>query len=83
MITIPSGARVLLTTRPADFRKGAHGLAALPAAMLGVFAMEHARPGSVPRALVRRCAGWKPGSAFDCCIVLRAASCRPKQVPAC
>ena len=29
MITIPSGARVLLATRPVDFRKGARG--ALPA----------------------------------------------------
>ena len=29
MINIPSGARVLLATRPVDFRKGAHGLAVL------------------------------------------------------
>ena len=29
MITIPAGARVLLATRPVDFRKGAHSLAAL------------------------------------------------------
>ncbi|PZR44890.1 MAG: IS66 family insertion sequence hypothetical protein, partial [Stutzerimonas stutzeri] len=29
MISLPSGARVLLATRPVDFRKGAHGLAAL------------------------------------------------------
>ncbi len=29
MISVPSGARVLLATRPIDFRKGAHGLAAL------------------------------------------------------
>ena len=35
MITIPSGARVLLATRPVDFRKGAHGLAALAFEMLG------------------------------------------------
>jgi transposase len=35
MITIPSDARVLLATRPVDFRKGAHGLAALASAMLG------------------------------------------------
>ena len=35
MITILSGARVLLATRPVDFRKGAHGLAALTASMLG------------------------------------------------
>ena len=35
MITIPSGTRVLLATRPVDFRKGAHGLAALASAMLG------------------------------------------------
>ena len=35
MITIPSGARILLATRPVDFRKGAHGLAALTAALLG------------------------------------------------
>ena len=35
MITIPSGARVLLATRPVDFRCGAHSLAALAAEMLG------------------------------------------------
>lgn len=29
MISIPAGARVLLATRPVDFRKGAHALAAL------------------------------------------------------
>ena len=29
MISIPAGARVLLATRPVDFRKGAHTLAAL------------------------------------------------------
>ena len=29
MITPPAGARVLVATRPVDFRKGAHGLAAL------------------------------------------------------
>lgn len=29
MISIPPGMRVLLATRPVDFRKGAHGLAAL------------------------------------------------------
>ena len=35
MITLPAGARVLLATRPVDFRKGAHGLAALAAEVLG------------------------------------------------
>ena len=35
MITIPAGVRVLLATRPVDFRKGAHGLAALASAVLG------------------------------------------------
>ena len=34
MISIPAGVRVLLATRPVDFRKGAHGLAALAAAQL-------------------------------------------------
>ena len=29
MITIPAGVRVLLATKPVDFRRGAHGLAAL------------------------------------------------------
>ena len=29
MINLPSGTRILLATRPVDFRKGAHGLAAL------------------------------------------------------
>jgi transposase len=35
MISIPAGARVLLATRPVDFRKGPHGLAALAAEVLG------------------------------------------------
>jgi transposase len=34
MIGLPSGARILLATRPVDFRKGAHGLAALAAEVL-------------------------------------------------
>ena len=34
MISIPAGARVLLATRPVDFRKGAHSLAALAQEML-------------------------------------------------
>ena len=29
MINVPAGACILLATRPVDFRKGAHGLAAL------------------------------------------------------
>ncbi len=35
MITLPAGARVLLATRPVDFRKGAHSLAARAAFVLG------------------------------------------------
>ena len=35
MISIPVGARVLVATRPIDFRKGAHSLAALAAEVLG------------------------------------------------
>lgn len=35
MITLPPGARVLVATRPVDFRKGAHGLAAVASAVLG------------------------------------------------
>ena len=35
MISIPPGVRVLLATRPVDFRKGPHGLAALAAEVLG------------------------------------------------
>jgi transposase len=34
MITLPAGARVLLATRPVDFRRGAHSLAALAAEVL-------------------------------------------------
>jgi transposase len=34
MITIPASVRVLLATRPVDFRKGAHSLAALAAEVL-------------------------------------------------
>jgi transposase len=34
MITPPSGARIPLATRPVDFRKGAHSLAALAAEVL-------------------------------------------------
>lgn len=35
MISIPAGVRVLLATQPVDFRRGAHGLAALAAKVLG------------------------------------------------
>lgn len=35
MISIPGGTRVLIATRPIDFRKGAHSLAALAGEMLG------------------------------------------------
>lgn len=35
MIAPPAGARVLLATKPVDFRKGAHSLAALAAEVLG------------------------------------------------
>ena len=35
MIALPAGARILLATKPVDFRKGAHGLAALAAEVLG------------------------------------------------
>jgi transposase len=35
MISIPAGARVLVATRPIDFRKGAHSLAALATEELG------------------------------------------------
>lgn len=34
MITLPAGARILLATRPVDFRKGAHSLAALAAEIM-------------------------------------------------
>jgi transposase len=35
VIAIPPGVRVLVATRPVDFRRGAHGLAALAAEVLG------------------------------------------------
>ena len=35
MIALPAGVRILLATRPVDFRRGAHSLAALAAAELG------------------------------------------------
>jgi transposase len=35
VIALPAGARVLLASRPVDFRKGAHALAALAAEALG------------------------------------------------
>jgi transposase len=35
MITLPAGARILLATRPVDFRKGAHSLTALAAEVRG------------------------------------------------
>lgn len=35
MIAPPAGARILLAAQPVDFRKGAHGLAALAAEELG------------------------------------------------
>jgi transposase len=34
VIALPAGARVLLATRPVDFRKGAHALAGLAAEVL-------------------------------------------------
>ena len=34
MIGVPAGARILVATRPVDFRKGAHSLAALVAEVL-------------------------------------------------
>ena len=48
MISVPSGARILLATRPVDFRKGAHGLAALAQEIL----VEDPFSGVV---IVRRC----------------------------
>ena len=35
MISVPAGVRILLATRPVDFRRGAHALAALAAETLG------------------------------------------------
>jgi transposase len=35
MIGIPAGVRILVATRPVDFRKGAYGLAALASQVLG------------------------------------------------
>jgi len=35
MIAPPAGARILLATKPVDFRRGAHSLAALAAEVLG------------------------------------------------
>ena len=35
MISVPAGVRILLATRPVDFRRGAHALAALAAEELG------------------------------------------------
>jgi transposase len=35
VIALPAGARILLAAQPVDFRKGAHGLAALAAEVLG------------------------------------------------
>ena len=35
MITVPSGVRVLVATKPVDFRKGGEGLAALVREHLG------------------------------------------------
>jgi transposase len=34
VITLPAGARILLASKPVDFRKGAHSLAALAAEVL-------------------------------------------------
>lgn len=35
MIALPTGTRILLASKPVDFRKGAHSLAALAAEVLG------------------------------------------------
>lgn len=50
MIAPPTGARILLATKPADFRKGAHSLAALAAEVLGADPF----PGAVPVFRSRR-----------------------------
>jgi transposase len=76
MIALPSGARILLATRPVDFRKGAHGLAALAAEALGaepfsgVVLLFRAKRADRVKILVRDGSGlvlvWKQleGSAF-------------------
>jgi transposase len=35
VISVPAGARVMMATRPVDFRKGAHSLAALASEVFG------------------------------------------------
>ena len=64
MISVPPGVRVLLAARPVDFRKGAHGLAALAAEALGqepfsgaVIVFRAKRPDRV-KILLWEAAGW-------------------------
>jgi transposase len=58
MITIAAGARILLATRPIDFRKGAHSLAALAQEVLaedpfsGVIIVYRAKRGDRLKILV-------------------------------
>ena len=64
MITIPSGARILIATRPVDFRKGAYGLAALASEVLGedpfsgVVIVFHAKRADRVKILVWDTSGW-------------------------
>ena len=44
MIPVPAGLRVLIATKPVDFRRGADGLAALVRETLG----EKAKAGAIP-----------------------------------
>ena len=65
MITLPAGARILLATRPVDFRKGAHSLAALAAEMMGedpfsgVVLLFRSKRGSCPVWWCRSAGSWR------------------------
>ena len=76
MIAPPAGARILLATKPVDFRKGAHSLAALAAEVLdadpfsGAVLVFRSRRADRVKILVWDCSGlvliWKQleGNSF-------------------
>jgi transposase len=86
MINVPTGARVLLATRPVDFRKGAHGLAALAQEVLaadpfsGAVIVYRAKRGDRVKILVWDTSGlvliWKRLNSRRCLMASTGRVCR-------
>ena len=78
MITVPAGIRVLVATKPVDFRKGGDGLAALVREALGedpfsgtIFPNEPTAPGAVLETAGARGISVAARSAMASCDCLR------------